>query len=475
MYQEERLLAILEFLKNNNRITVEQICELFDISRDTARRDLVRLEEEKSIIRTRGGAILPLAQNQVLSYSNRLKTVSKEKELIGKKAASLISPSDKVILDTSTTVQACAENLDNMDCTVITNSINQAEILSTKQALDIQLLGGTLQKEHRYLYGQSVIEKLSEYHVDKAFIGVVGISEKGLTNAHEEDGEIKHLDGTTLNEESKISQQNLEAIKFAQNKGVEVVIATGRAYFDVEDIFENTGIKTWIIGANGATIHRPNGELYHDIPLDKKDAFEIMSWLEEKEFYYEVFSNHSIYTPQSGRELLAIEIDRAKSANNAVQIEQLEKSAQIQFSQTGFSFINSYKDLLEKDADYYNILAFTFDEEKLQMGRKKFSNRKDLTLVSSAKHNFELEHKDAAKGNALKVLANKLAINIADTAAVGDSYNDLSMLRIAGRSAAMGNAEQEIKDSCHEVTLSNRDDGVAHFIYSLLNKSASAR
>ncbi|AXI10165.1 Cof-type HAD-IIB family hydrolase [Oceanobacillus zhaokaii] len=279
------------------------------------------------------------------------------------------------------------------------------------------------------------------------------------------------LDGTTLNEESKISQQNLEAIKFAQKNGIEVVIATGRAYFDVQNTFENTGIKTWIIGANGATIHHPNGELFFDIPLDKQDAFEIMSWLEEENYYYEVFSNHSIYTPQNGRELLAIEIDRAKSANSDNQIENLKNSAQIQFSQTGFSFINSYKDLLKKDADYYNILAFTFDEEKLKMGREKFRNRKDLTLVSSAKHNFELEHKDASKGNALKILANKLGINIADTAAVGDSYNDLSMLRIAGKSAAMGNADQEIKDSCHEVTLSNREDGVAHFIYSLLNES----
>ncbi|RDW15540.1 Cof-type HAD-IIB family hydrolase [Oceanobacillus chungangensis] len=281
------------------------------------------------------------------------------------------------------------------------------------------------------------------------------------------------LDGTTLNEESKISRKNIEAIKFAQKNGVEVVIATGRAYFDVKDIFKKTGIKTWIIGANGATIHRPNGELYSDIPLAKQDAFEIMSWLEEENYYYEVFSNHVIYTPQNGRELLAIEIDRAKSTNSDAQIDQLKISAQIQFSQSGFSFIDSYKDLLEKDADYYNILAFTFDEEKLQMGKEKFKNRKDLTLVSSAKHNFELEHKHASKGNALKILANKLGINIADTAAVGDSYNDLSMLRIAGKSAAMGNADQEIKDSCHEVTLSNRDDGVAHFIYSLLNESVN--
>lgn len=191
MYQEERLVAILEFLKRNNRISVEQICSLFDVSRDTARRDLVRLEEEKSIVRTRGGAILPSVHNEVKNYSHRLKTVSEEKRIIGKKAASLIYPGDRVILDASTTVQSCAEQIENTDCTVITNSINLAEVLSSKQDVNIQLLGGKLQKEHRFLYGSSVVEKLSEYHVDKAFIGVVGISERGLTIAHEEDGTVK--------------------------------------------------------------------------------------------------------------------------------------------------------------------------------------------------------------------------------------------------------------------------------------------
>ena len=85
MYQEERLVAILEFLEKNNRISVEQICSLFDISRDTARRDLVKLEEEKKILRTRGGAILPSIHNDIQNYSNRLKIVSDEKKRLEKK------------------------------------------------------------------------------------------------------------------------------------------------------------------------------------------------------------------------------------------------------------------------------------------------------------------------------------------------------------------------------------------------------
>ncbi len=79
VYQEERLVAILDFLKQHNRITTEQICTLLQVSRDTARRDLVKLEEQNAIIRTRGGAILPTVHQKIQSYSGRLKTVSEEK------------------------------------------------------------------------------------------------------------------------------------------------------------------------------------------------------------------------------------------------------------------------------------------------------------------------------------------------------------------------------------------------------------
>ncbi|MGQ8885354.1 DeoR/GlpR family DNA-binding transcription regulator, partial [Bacillus paralicheniformis] len=191
MYQEERLISIIDYLKERKRISVEQICSLFGVSRDTARRDLVKLQEQGAIIRTRGGAILPTVHDEVKDYSGRLGMVSEEKSMIGKAAASLIREGDRMILDASTTVQSCAEHLPDVNCTIITNSINLAEVLSSRKGADIHLLGGKLQKEHRFLYGASVIEKLSCYHVDKALIGVVGVSEHGLTIAHEEDGMVK--------------------------------------------------------------------------------------------------------------------------------------------------------------------------------------------------------------------------------------------------------------------------------------------
>ncbi|WP_226001058.1 DeoR/GlpR family DNA-binding transcription regulator [Paenibacillus sp. BJ-4] len=192
MYQEERMLQIVEYLQLHKRISVDDICEIFNVSRDTARRDLVKLEEHQKIIRTRGGALLPSLHDSIRNYNERLLTLSAEKQAIGQLAANMIRDKDRIILDSSTTVQACAEKLNVQECSVITNSINQADVLSGKEGVSIHLLGGRLQKEHRYVYGSSVIATLSHYFVDKAFIGVGGIAPHGLSVYHEEDGMLMH-------------------------------------------------------------------------------------------------------------------------------------------------------------------------------------------------------------------------------------------------------------------------------------------
>lgn len=190
MYQDERLQKILDYLDEYKRINVEQICSLCNVSRDTARRDLVKLEEKGAILRTRGGALLPTLTKEIKSYKDRIYTDSKEKKAIGKLAASLVKNGDKIIMDTSTTVQACSDFLQVDNCTVITNSINQADILSNKPEVHIHLLGGLLNQDQRFLYGQSVITMLSNYYVDKAFIGTCGLTQNGVMVAFEEDGFI---------------------------------------------------------------------------------------------------------------------------------------------------------------------------------------------------------------------------------------------------------------------------------------------
>jgi len=283
------------------------------------------------------------------------------------------------------------------------------------------------------------------------------------------------LDGTLLNSSSEISTINVEAIKKAQKHGVEVVVATGRAYFDVQEILKKAELSNlWVIAANGATIHDPNGQLRHSVPIDAHHVKEALQWLDANEFYYEVFAEHAIYTPNSGRELLAIEIDRVKSANKNVDEERLHHAAAKQYSQTGFAFVASYEDILNTNAELYNVLAFSFDDKKRKKGWDHFSKQHDMTLVSSADHNFELEHKDASKGNALTYVVKELGGSLQDTIAIGDSFNDVSMLQTAGKGIAMANAHAEIKALADDITLTNDENGVASVIEKVLETQLKA-
>ncbi|MEC1259339.1 Cof-type HAD-IIB family hydrolase [Bacillus swezeyi] len=284
------------------------------------------------------------------------------------------------------------------------------------------------------------------------------------------------LDGTLLNSESKVAKDSIDAIKKARDNGIEVVIATGRASFDVQAIFQSTGIKTWIISANGAVIHDPEGRLYHAVPIDPKKAEGILEWLEEKNYYYEVFSDDAIFTPQNGKELLEIELDRLKSANPGADFSRLEQAAEQQISQHGYAYIRSYRELYQPDrsVNVYNILGFSFDQEKLEEGWQRFKDAKDITLVTSAEHNFEIEHLQASKGLALEKLSQKLGIPLHETAAVGDSLNDCSMLKIAGKSFAMGNAREDIKELADEVAPTNDENGVAHILHKLIEQNVKS-
>ncbi|NHN31577.1 DeoR/GlpR family DNA-binding transcription regulator [Paenibacillus agricola] len=192
MYQEERLISMLQFLQANHRISIENICELFDVSRDTARRDIIKLEEQGQILRTRGGAILPTLSKSVATYMARLhdETTTDSKKVIGRLAATLLHDGDYLLLDASTTVQLAAEQIRTHDHVVVTNSIDIAGILNQKQGISIHLLGGILHAEHRFIYGAKTIEMLGDYHVHKLLMGTCAITEDGITNPFEEEGYV---------------------------------------------------------------------------------------------------------------------------------------------------------------------------------------------------------------------------------------------------------------------------------------------
>jgi DeoR/GlpR family transcriptional regulator of sugar metabolism len=177
----------MQYLKENKRITVDEICQRFDVSRDTARRDIVKLEEQGKIIRVRGGAILPTLSKEMPNFKERLQMDTEVKKAIGKLASTLIHDGDYLYISSSTTTRYTVEFMNSKQNVVITNSIDLASLLVEKEGITIHMLGGKLFNEHGFVYGTKAIEMLSQYYVDKLFIGTCGITKDGLSSLFEEE------------------------------------------------------------------------------------------------------------------------------------------------------------------------------------------------------------------------------------------------------------------------------------------------
>jgi len=216
MTKEERLLAQHALLLTTKKITTEQICEQFNISQDSARRDLNKLADLPDVQRVRGGAILvPILQTS-LPYLER-EQMSEAKIAIGKAAANLVNENDYIIIDSGTSLTAMATQLVK-PATVVTNSIDCLSILAEQEEINVHLLGGKLNHYHRAILGPKAEHQLVSYQVNKVFLGVCALSESGLSTSSEAEAILKRImiqqgqQVILLCDSNKFEQQNFHAI-----------------------------------------------------------------------------------------------------------------------------------------------------------------------------------------------------------------------------------------------------------------------
>lgn len=183
---------ILDCLRESDYVDVSYLTEVLNVSEMTIRRDLARLEEEKSLLRVYGGArrIPPHIYEKPLD--NRLLENHAEKEAIAKYAASLVEDGDVIAMDASTTVFFMVDYLQDKNITVITNNMSVVFGFSRSKTVEIIMLGGALRKTSMYTYGYDVLNTLGKYNSNKAFISSTSVDIKhGLMNVNIHESETK--------------------------------------------------------------------------------------------------------------------------------------------------------------------------------------------------------------------------------------------------------------------------------------------
>jgi DeoR family glycerol-3-phosphate regulon repressor len=172
---EERQNHILSLVKSHHSISITEIQKRLKVSRETIRRDLLALAEQRKLRKTHGGAISLNTQEPDMAV--RQTTNVAGKRAIGRLAASMVPDGASIILAGGTTVQSAADELTHRErLTVFTNCLASSMKLSNRNHNRVHLLGGEIQPENRACLGRDTTRMLASYFADFAIIGAGAIS-----------------------------------------------------------------------------------------------------------------------------------------------------------------------------------------------------------------------------------------------------------------------------------------------------------
>ena len=193
MLAQERYEIILTMLQQHKIVKVAKLCELFSISIETVRRDLEYLESIGKLQRIYGGAMLKIPTSHEPMYHTREDKNKQEKQRIGAATAALIEDHETIILDLGTTTLEVSRHLkDKQDLTILTNHLEIAQELVDVESFRVIVIGGQLRRHELSMSGYMAESFINEFNVDKAVIGVGGITlDQGISDYHLEEARIR--------------------------------------------------------------------------------------------------------------------------------------------------------------------------------------------------------------------------------------------------------------------------------------------
>jgi Cof subfamily protein (haloacid dehalogenase superfamily) len=262
------------------------------------------------------------------------------------------------------------------------------------------------------------------------------------------------MDGTLLDSQDRISGENEAALKKLQQNGTEVIIASGRLDLLVKRYVRQLDLKGHVISCNGGLIRdiETNKIVYANV-MNKAAVKKIITYCMENKNHFMIYTADIIYSNQDNPRAEKYEkMNQSMAEDLRFPVEYIENC--------------SIERLLERDI--LKVLLICDTKEQLHKIQNVFSIYKDLTVVSSASGLLDIMASNTSKGRALKILADKLQVNLKHAIAFGDNYNDIEMLREVGMPIAMENSVPQLKKEAKYVTKSNNESGIAYAINHLI-------
>lgn len=260
------------------------------------------------------------------------------------------------------------------------------------------------------------------------------------------------LDGTLLDSEKRLSEENRAALEAAAAKGIQIVPATGRIYAIFPEAIRELPFINYAITVNGAEVYDvKNDRSIAKNELSWQKAVEVMEYLDGFDVVYDCYQGGWGY-------MTATHLEKVGDYINNPHFKALyAKSRQP---------VPELKDYLrEKKQGVQKVQFCTNDQALRAFLLEDLKTRFAGVAISTAlSYNGEVNDENGHKGGALQKLCEHLGCTMENVMTLGDGLNDITMLQMAGISVAMGNAAPEVKVAAKYVTGSCDESGVAQAI-----------
>lgn len=251
------------------------------------------------------------------------------------------------------------------------------------------------------------------------------------------------IDDTLLNSKHEITDRTRDALYAAQDKGCTVILVTGRMYAAAKRYAKALGLNTPLMTCQGAQITdiKTDEVLYsRTVPLAL--AREVADICEARGLHIQYYIGDNYYYAKEG------------------------EPADYYAALAGFRGIPVGSPVSEKITEEpVKMLCLDQPDVILQLQQEMIDHFGGKLAIAISKPRFlEFTHPEAIKGRTVANFANQLGIAQEEVMAIGDSFNDITMIQYAGKGVAMGNADARIKAVADEIAPSNDEDGVAVMI-----------
>ena len=261
---------------------------------------------------------------------------------------------------------------------------------------------------------------------------------------------VSDLDGTLLDSKGNLSPENSKAITELAKKGILFVPATGRAFYEIPECIRNHPDIKYFISSNGAVIHDFIKGERSECFIDASTARELHSKMNECNFWIIHHKNDCAFT-----EALKL----SKDVMDEYNIPQKFQNQLIDFTKP----VDNLDDNLSDCGSLAMICGCFASYKEREIFTEKIKDMSKIHCTASSSFILEIVNENAGKHNAVASLCKKLGFLAENIITVGDSRNDLEMIKMSKNSVAVSNAMEIIKENAGHIGPSN-DEHILKFI-----------